>query len=231
MRKIGIIICILLVLGNLSRSGSETGAFEGEWPTVALTGEVCPVPGMYIDIPEDYWAKEPIENLTKVRIMEGFRDFTFRPERILTRAELAVLIVRADEMKLEPMEEGMFWDVRSNSWPAPYIAAVVREGYMIGYPDRAFRPQQIVTRAEAAITLARAFDLFEEKCETGVFPDIPKDHWACDAIDACKNAGLLEYLGNKNFEPTAGLTRAEASEIFSRIPIVRKKIEEIFCVE
>jgi hypothetical protein len=226
-KMIILLLCLLLGSGNLCQAAVQTDRFEGEWPTLVSTAELCPLARLYIDIPEDYWAKKPIEDLTKLRIMEGFRDFTFRPERVITRAELAVLIVRAKEMQLEPIEEEMFWDIRTTSWVAPYIAAVVKEEYMVGYPDGAFRPRQRVSRAEAAITLARAFDLFAEKCEGTVFSDIPREHWACEAIDAAEKMGLLEYLRDDKFEPAAGLTRAEAAEIFSRIPIVKNKIAKL----
>jgi hypothetical protein len=148
-----------------------------------------------------------------------------------TFAELAVLIVRAKGMKLQRVGEDMFWDIRSTSWVAPYIAAVVNNKYMIGYPDGAFRPKQMVSRAEAAVTLARAFDLFQDKCEDNIFPDIPRQHWACEAIDGADKAGLLKYLANKDFEPALGLTRAEAAEIISRIPAVRKRIDKALCKE
>lgn len=211
------LICILALLGSVSQ------ALEGKdsWP------EQCPVPGRYTDIPDGFWAKKAIADLTDLKIMDGFQDCTFRPNRIVSRAEMAALLVRAKGLKLEPAKEEMFEDVSSMSWSAPYVATVVKQGYMIGYPDRTFRPKGIVTRAEAAITIARAFGLKIEQCETSVFPDVPGNHWACDAIGACEKAGLLDYLGKKSFDPEGGLPRVEAAEIFSRIPVIKQKIEEL----
>jgi hypothetical protein len=100
---------------------------------------------------------------------------------------------------------------------------------MIGYPDGAFRPGQMVSRAEAVATLARAFGLLQPVCVGSGFPDIPRQHWACEAIDGADKAGLLKYLENKDFEPAVGLTRAEAAEIISRIPQVRQRIDREAC--
>jgi hypothetical protein len=218
-----------LPLLSAAALADEADLFEGKWPNFVPTEETCPVPNMYNDVSADYWAKEPIENLGKLRIMEGFRDFSFRPERIVTRAELAVLIVRAKKLELKPTTDEMFKDVRWTAWVAPYIAAVVSREYMIGYPDGTFRPRQYVSRAEAAVTLSRAFHLFQEKCDGSVFPDIPRQHWACEAIDGADKAGLLKYLEGRDFEPAVGLTRAEAAEIISNIPEVKKRIAEELC--
>jgi len=59
------------------------------------------------------------------------------------------------------------------------------------------------------------------------FPDVEIKHWAAPVIAAAKEAGLLEYLVGKNFEPNRELTRAEAAEMLSKTKFGKDKIKEL----
>jgi hypothetical protein len=195
--------------------------------------QVVPKPELitYIDLPDDYWAKKPIEYLATLGIMGGYPDQTFRPNKALTRAELAAVLVKAKGLKTEPGAVS-FDDVRSTDWFAPYIKAAVDRKYMQGYPDNSFRPGQQVTRAEAALIFARFAGLYiKPKVRLKVYPDVEKKHWASPAIAAAKQAGFLEYLGAEEFGPTQFLTRAEAAEILSKTPPVKEKIKALISGE
>jgi hypothetical protein len=195
--------------------------------------QVVPKPELitYADLPEGYWARKPIEYLATLGIMGGYPDKTFRPDKALTRAELAVTLVKAKELKTEPGAVG-FDDVRTTDWFAPYIKAAVDRKYMQGYPDNSFRPGQQVTRAEAALIFARFSGLYiKPQVMLKVYPDVEKKHWASPAIAAAKQAGFLEYLGVEEFGPTQFLTRAEAAEILSKTPTVKEKIKALISGE
>ena len=196
--------------------------------------EVVPKPELktYIDLPVDYWAKKPIEYLATLGIMSGYPDKTFRPERPLTRAELAAILVKAKEFKLEPVAEVRFTDIRAKDWFTPYIEVAANRNYMQGYPDRSFRPNQRVTRAEAALIFARFSGLYmKPEVQQKVYPDVERKHWASPAIAASKQAGFFEYLGEEKFEVHTYLTRAEAAEILSKTPMVKEKIKDLISGE
>jgi hypothetical protein len=179
------------------------------------------------DVPEDYWARRPIEYLATLQIFGGFPDGTFKPESPINRAELAVLLVNAKELPLVRPTSPMFVDVPSGHWAEKHIAAAVERGYISGYPSGKFNPYKEVSRAEGIVILAKFAGLIvPSKVYERPFPDIPKGHWAAEEIYAAKEAGMLEYLGGKNFEPEKKLTRAEVAEIISKTRFGKEKIKE-----
>lgn len=191
-----------------------------------------PVLKTFNDIPEGYWAKKPIEYLATLGIMGGYPDQTFRPGGTLTRAELAALLVKAKEFKVEGVKKSFFSDVRPMDWSAPYIDIAVRRKYVKGYPDGTFQPNQSITRAEAAAVFANFSGIYvKSKVKERVFPDVSKDHWASPAIAAGKQEGFFEYMSGGNFSPNASLTRAEAAEILSKIPFIKEKIMKLISGE
>jgi hypothetical protein len=118
--------------------------------------------------------------------------------------------------------------VPAKSYEEPYISFAVGRKYITGYPDKTFRPQARVTRAEGAMILARWAGLYQKpKLEKAPFPDMPVNHWAAPAVAATKTAGLFEYLSGQSFGPKLNLTRAEAAEIISKAPFAKKQIEKL----
>jgi len=196
--------------------------------------EVIPKPELrtFIDLPKGYWAQKPIEYLATLGIMGGYPDQTFRPNRALTRGELAAILVKAKGFKVRPEEKAKFNDVRAKDWFTPYISVAAVRKYMRGYPDGNFRPTQRVTRAEAALIFARFSGLYmKPEVQREVYPDVEREHWASPAIAATRQAGFFEYLGEEKFGAQEYLTRAEAAEILSKTPTVKEKIKELISGE
>jgi hypothetical protein len=186
----------------------------------------------FADLADDHWAKRPIEYLATLGIMGGYPDKTFRPEKALTRGELAALLVKAKGFKTRPSSKSTFKDIDPKTWVSPYVEKAVERKYTEGYPDGTFRPSQKITRAEAAMVFAKFSGLYiKPKVTQQVFPDLRKSHWASPAVAASKSEGFFEYLGDKDFEPAAELTRAEAAEILSKTPFVRDKIRKLISGE
>jgi len=98
-----------------------------------------------------------------------------------------------------------------------------------GYPNGTFKPNASVNRAEA-ITVIDRFDAVHipQILDKRPFPDVKMDHWAARFITAGKNAGFLEYLKNKNFEPERKISRAEAAEMLSKTKFGRGQIDEMY---
>jgi len=199
-------------------------------PTIEIVGK--PELKSFSDVPENYWAYKPIQYLTTVGFMSGFADGTFKPTKEITRGELAVLLVKAKGFNVLQEFKERFSDVAAQSGEAPYINLAVQKKYMNGYTDGTFRPDQRVTRAEAAITLARFAGLYlKPKLEQPPFADVPADYWAAPAVAADKEQGLFEYLAGKSFGPDLYLTRAEAAEIISKTPFAKQQIEKLISGE
>ncbi len=182
----------------------------------------------YSDVKGGYWAKEPIENMGTLGLIKGYPDGTFRPQRSLTRAELAALLIRAKglDVSKENKYKATFKDVQKGHWAAGYVEKAQELGLIQGYPKNQFKPNKPVTRAEAIAVLAR-FDLLEfSATEQPSFVDVGADHWGAKYVEAAKKAGLLEYIEDKALQPNKNVTRAEVVEMFSHTALANKQTEE-----
>ena len=97
-----------------------------------------------------------VSALVELGVVEGYPDGTYRPDAIVTRAQMAKLLVVA--AGLEPaanVAKGAtnFSDVAANHWASGYINVAAQYGYINGYPDGRFAPEATVTYAEA-VTMA-----------------------------------------------------------------------------
>ncbi|WP_438349829.1 S-layer homology domain-containing protein [Paenibacillus sp. FA6] len=85
----------------------------------------------------------------------GYPDGTFAPERPITRAEFATIASRFD--KLDERTNDLFTDI-SGHWAERYIASSANKGWINGYADKTFRPDQYITRAEAMTLINSVLD-------------------------------------------------------------------------
>jgi hypothetical protein len=180
------------------------------------------------DVPEGYWAKEAIEYLATIGIIGGYPDGTFRPDKIINRAELTTLLVKAKGFTSAESTDTIFSDVRKKHWASFYIQNGVDLGLVTGYPDKTFRPAKSLNRAEGVTILSRFAELKEpETLIEGPFPDVPGRHWAAKSITAARNAGMLTFLIEKPFEPAKEMPRSEAAEVLSKAQFASTKINSL----
>lgn len=139
----------------------------------------------FVDIPTDFWAKRYIENLSERGVIAGYADQTFQPNKPVSRAEFAVILAKSQGLSSNPLSgkpEGTgFKDLPANYWAAPAIQAIVKQGWMSGYPDHRFEPNRNITLAEMYAILAKA-----ESANT-----MPSDAEANQVLAAYRDAGEL----------------------------------------
>ena len=160
-----------------------------------------------------HWAETFIVILTQQGIIAGFPDRTFRPNEPVTRAQFASIINNAfnEPFEREPIR---FRDVPSNDWAAPQIQRAHRMGFLQGFPDRTFRPNQDILRVNALIALASGLDLRPQGNPStilSVYRDansIPS--YAINGAAAATENELVVSYPNRNFlYPERQATRAE----------------------
>ena len=110
---------------------------------------------LYIDV-NYHWAKNSINALTKTGLMEGYEDKTFKPDKHITREEMAKILYLLEE-KLVAKEDISFSDVKEARWSYKYIIGMAKKGILKGYEDGTFRPEKSITRAEIAVILERMY--------------------------------------------------------------------------
>ncbi len=149
-----------------------------------------------------------------VPFVSGNGNGTFNPDAKVTRAEFVKMVVVActdfDENTAYPASG--FDDVVGSKWYAPYISYAKQNNLVNGDGTGFFRPDDSITRAEAAKITAAALDL-TSSATTSSFKDV-KAKWAIPGIEALAKEGILSGdAGTGLFRPNDSLTRAEAVKV------------------
>lgn len=110
---------------------------------------------------QNHWAKSQICVMQEKGYIGGYPDGTFKPNKAITRQEAASVIAKIKN--LAPSKNSRKTDSFTDKdkiakWSKSGIDAVVERGYMSGYPDGTFRPNQPMTRAEVVALLSRFLD-------------------------------------------------------------------------
>lgn len=133
------------------------------------------------DLAKPFWATESINIALDQGWMKGTAAGAFHPDKLVTRAELAQVAynIRNEEWSgVSSPTSTAFSDVKAH-WGAKAIAAAASNGIVEGYVDGSFKPNNVVTRAEAATLLNRLLDRIPGKVgEQPLWPDVPTSHWA-----------------------------------------------------
>jgi hypothetical protein len=145
--------------------------------------------------------------------LKGYPDGTFRPDRGLSRAELAVLLSRIITERTAGTGTKSYSDVKASYWAAAEVSLAVRQGWLQGYSDSSFAPERQVTRAELAQVLSNISKWAAGTAST--YSDV-SGHWAFAAISAAEAEGLLTGYPDGSFQPDKAVTRAEAVTVFNK---------------
>ena len=163
------------------------------------------------DVPADAWYGGYVRYLSGFGIVTGTAEDTFSPNKAITRAEFTAMAVRFFEAYGDGDPEIMeqydgFNDISSGYWAAGYIEDAARHGWVKGYGNGNFGPENNITRAEVVTLvnrlLGRAADQEFIDANTGrmnSFPDISKGHWAYyDVMEAANThtATVKERMAN-----------------------------------
>jgi hypothetical protein len=167
-----------------------------------------PLPdGEYYDVPDSYWANNKITALGKQNIINGYSDDTFRPHKTITRAEVAQVLANYFDLNTSNTNVP-FSDVAPDFWGTGAIRAVYDAGYIKGYKDGTFGPNQPITREEVAALFTRVFN-FENANSTIDFKDVSTEDWSYEDIQLIAAAGVTKGYENNTFRPTSKTSRAE----------------------
>ena len=113
----------------------------------------------YPDVADDHWAKAAINFCAQNDIINGYDDGTFQPNKAITRQEAAAILNKAFELSVKyGVSTDLFPDNSSiAAWASDHVYAAKASGLMKGYEeDGTFRPNNQITRAEAASILMNA---------------------------------------------------------------------------
>ncbi|WP_281889719.1 S-layer homology domain-containing protein [Paenibacillus sp. YYML68] len=153
--------------------------------------------------------------------MLGYPDQTFRPDRGISRAEMAAILNRlgarsaagASNVELVP---AAYTDLEPQHWAHTAIDETTKNGLMSGYPDGSFAPEKPVTRAELAAVVSRWKGYSTEGDVSSKLTDLA-GHWALRHIAQAEQDGLVQGFPDGTFQPDKPLSRAEAVTTLNRL--------------
>ncbi|MDP4183237.1 MAG: S-layer homology domain-containing protein, partial [Bacillota bacterium] len=162
-----------------------------------------------------HWAYEAILDLFQKGFVSGYTDKTFKPDKEITRAEVAAILIKAKGINPGTVGKLEFKDsAKVPSWAAGYVKEAVNSGLMVGYPDHTIRANNKITRAEAIVMIMKAFGNTPAAYKLEGFKDsrsIPG--WASGYISAAFGKGLIKGYNDNTLKPGNSITRAELTWI------------------
>lgn len=131
------------------------------------------------DVGFDSWWGPAINSVAAAGAFKGKGDGTFAPSASITRAEFVTALSNCFGLESGSVD---FPDVEEDHWAYPYIASAVQKGWLDGYPDGTFGPEDPITRCQAVkimnSALGRRDDDFAKDRAEQKFYDVPSSHWA-----------------------------------------------------
>ncbi len=173
------------------------------------------------DISEN-WAYPLILMLFSKGIVNGFPDGNFYPEKSLTRAEFIKILMEAlkPPIPLIHVQNPTFSDVPFSHWASSYVENAALLGWVKGFPDGTFRPEDPLTKEQVLTFIVRAGNLKAETPKRATFPDLPAEHWAFPYVETAVQHGLIGVndfnLTNSLFGTGLPSTRSQVCLIMVR---------------
>ncbi|MBA4336241.1 hypothetical protein C0416_00520 [bacterium] len=155
----------------------------------------------FSDVPYSHPYSTSISFLESYGVIKGYEDGTYRPDSLINRAEFLKIALEATKVELDNATSTGFTDVDESAWYAPYLRKAKSEGWIQGYPDGTFKPNQEINKVEALKMLGeiQAWDrLTAPEVPEAAFKDTYRFVWYSPYVYFAKENNLLfeetEYL-------------------------------------
>lgn len=189
--------------------------------SAGTTITVKPVAVTFKDLGNVQWAKENIETMASLGIINGVGDNKYEPNSNITRAQFATLIIKTLNIRGTATEP--FSDVNPSDWFANDVALAYKNKIINGVSSTEFAPNQNITRQEMAVMMVRAMSLkqsIKAKDINGTLSKY-KDQgeiatWARESVAIAIEQGLMNGVSETTFSPKTNATRAQSAVIMYR---------------
>ena len=210
----------------------------------------------FTDVLNDVWYYKSLKNATFSGLIKGTSSTTFDPDNAIKRCDVAVIISRAlrkaeksitsylrtkksqgyhtEFVGFNPDEPKYFSDIDSEKYYAEDVNYISSIGIINGYSDGTFKPENSISRSEAAAIMVRAYHYLLEKIDKGVawvdlqsnfgytmplknYVDVEKGSWYEFPVQNSTQLGLMNGDSETLFDPHSDITRAECAVILERL--------------
>ena len=173
----------------------------------------------FSDVNKNDWFYKAVSEVVAKGIVSGTSDTTYEPEGTLTRAMFAVMLHRYAG---EPVANYAmsYSDLQNDMWYTEAVRWASSTGIVKGYDDNTFRPDESITREQAAAVLKRYAEFVDESNplwnETNILSYKDADsisEWAADSIRWAVGAGVMKGKTDETIDPKVNITRAEIAQM------------------
>jgi len=178
----------------------------------------------FSDLPSTHWAYKYIADLVNRKVFEGYPDHKFRPDRTISRAEFATIIVKAAGLQPKKVNYSSFSDVKVTDWSSPWIETA--KDYLTGYRtangEYIYNPTAPALREDitVAIVKLKGYDvarLANRSIIEAMFTDYEGiSESAKDYVAIAVENGIVSGFPDETFRPQNSITRAEAAALLWR---------------
>lgn len=167
---------------------------------------------VFTDFLASDWFYEAIEKAVGYGIFSGKGNGKFEPNTEITRSEFVMALANLDGADLSTYTENSpFTDVQSYSNTMHRaILWAYENGYISGFEDGTFRPNEVITREQMCAILANYARIAPNDDTAEFVDDSSISNWAKNAVYACRDHGLISGVGGNKFDPKSTATRAQA---------------------
>lgn len=184
--------------GNITRAEAATIFFR--LLTDDSRNQFWMTTNAYSDVNRGDWFNNAVSTLSNAGIISGYPDGTFRPNAPITRAEMSKIIALFAKLN---KSEDRFNDIAGH-WAEAYIKLAAGNGWIAGYPDGSFKPQQNITRAETMTMINRVLERVPS-VESHLlpynamltFPDCQSGQWFYIAVQEATNSHTYERAASE----------------------------------
>lgn len=175
---------------------------------LVLADEVISVEDIFEDMSDEHENATAINFLYQLEVIEGYEneDGTreYRPDQEVNRAEFLKILMGGEFNEFEVPSEPCFPDVKETEWYAPYVCEAKEQGWIQGYPDGFFRPEQTINKVESLKVLSEVAEWEVEEVATG-------EEWYQPYLDITEELNLIVIEEND-----ALMTRGDTAEVIFR---------------
>lgn len=160
---------------------------------------------------EGHWGEQHIEKLRVLNVVEG-RDGMFEPNSNILRAEAIKIMMLAFRIGGTSCQPSWFPDMSAEDWFCDVVSKAAQQGYVQGDDGQLF-PGREITRAEAVKIVLLIKGVNVPEVDEDPFNDVDHTLWYAKYIAKAKELGIVQGVGDNDFDPNRSITRAELSKI------------------
>jgi hypothetical protein len=215
-------VTVTVPADDVASAGSAAVTVSNPGPGGGLSPpRAFPITNLFLDVPVDHPMRRPIEGISAAGVTTGCGTRIYCPDGIVTRDQLAVLLLRAEHgSKYAPPEASgtIFGDVPAGAFAAAFIEQLFTEAVTMGCGSGNYCPTAPVSRAPMTKFLLRALEgpAYVPPDPSGIFADVPTTAPFAGWIDECSRRGITAGCGAGKFCPDATVTRAQMAAFLSR---------------